>query len=194
MTLTITRLDPEGYRRLPWKNGGGTLIDIADAYRADAPRDWDSLLWKFGRTAIVAPGPFSHLPGITRMQMVVKGEGLILEAADAEFDERRAFTPVRFAGELAIVTRLETGPVDVVNLMANAAAFAIDLVALTQPGTRGLAAGSHVIYAPAGDSFIEIDGAAFPLRDDHALRFDPTSSAQLSLISGLVVVGSIFAV
>lgn len=192
MTLTITELDPNGYRRLPWKNGGGTLIDIADAYRVDAPRDWDSLLWKFGRTAIVAPGPFSHLPGITRMQMVVKGRGLILEAADQEFDERRSFTPVRFSGELAIVTRLEAGPVEVVNLMANAAALAIDLVALTGQGARSLAAGTHVIYAPAGDSVIEIDGSVYRLRDDHALRLDSVSPAQLSLASGTIVVGSIF--
>ena len=192
MAMAVTRLDPDGYRRLPWKNGGGTLIDIADAYRADAPRDWSSLLWKFGRTAIVEPGPFSHLPGLTRMQMVVKGRGLILVSADQEFDERQPFTPVRFPGELAIVTRLEAGPVEVVNLMANTA-FAIDLVALTEPGVRTLAAGTHVVYAAAGDSLVGIDGATHPLHDDHALRLDSTSPAQLSLVSGTIVVGSIFA-
>lgn len=192
MTLTLTRLNPDGYRRLPWKNGGGTLIDIADAYRTDAPRAWDSLLWKFGRTAITEPGPFSHLPGLARMQMVIRGEGLILASEDQEFDERRAFTPVRFSGELAIVTRLEAGPVEVVNLMASTA-FAIDLVALTEPSGLTLAAGAHVIYAAAGESLVEIDGAAYPLRDDHALQLDSTSPAQLSLVSGLIVVGSILA-
>ena len=95
--VAVTKLNPDGYGRSPWKNGGGIFIDIADAYRDDAPvRDWDSLLWRFGRTAILTPAPFSYLPDIARMQMVVKGHGLSLKAADQEFDERQPFVPVRF--------------------------------------------------------------------------------------------------
>jgi uncharacterized protein len=191
--MTVTRLDPAGYGRSPWKNGGGVFIDIAQAYRDDAlSRDWDSLLWRFGRTAIITPGPFSDLPGLERLQMVMQGEGLTLRAADRAFDERRAFTSVRFPGELAVVTELDAGPVEVVNLMATRSAADIDLVAMTQPGERALAAGIHLIYAASGDARIELDGHAHPLAGDNSLRLDLTSAARLSLVAGLVVIGSIF--
>jgi uncharacterized protein len=45
----ITPLDPAGYRRTPWKNGGGVTVDIAE--HEDA--------WRFGRTPITTAGPFS---------------------------------------------------------------------------------------------------------------------------------------
>ncbi len=117
--MTTTLLTADNYTRSPWKNGGGVFTDIADAYRADAPEtDWDSLLWRFASTPIVAPGPFSYMPGIDRLQMVIAGRGLVLKSPTQEFDEREPFTTVRFTGELDIVTELEAGPVEVVNLMA----------------------------------------------------------------------------
>ena len=46
----ITLLDPAGYRRTPWKNGGGVTVDIAE--HKDA--------WRFGRTPI--PVVYSGVP------------------------------------------------------------------------------------------------------------------------------------
>jgi uncharacterized protein len=125
--MKTTLLKSEDYTRSPWKNGGGIFTDIADAHRADAPvKDWDSLLWRFASTPIVATGPFSHMPGIDRLQMVVGGRGLVLKSPTQEFDEREPFTTVRFTGELEIVTRLEEGPVEVVNLMGRRGAVALN--------------------------------------------------------------------
>ncbi|MBV6325790.1 HutD family protein, partial [Duganella sp. HSC-15S17] len=139
-------LTSEHYTRSPWKNGGGIFTDIADAHREGSPaRDWDSLLWRFASTPIVAPGPFSHMPGIDRLQMVVGGRGLVLKSPTQDFDEREPFTTVRFTGEMEIVTALEAGPVEVVNLMARRGAAEIELAALTQPGERPLPAGTHLV-------------------------------------------------
>ena len=107
--MKTTLLKSEDYTRSPWKNGGGIFTDIADAHRADAPaKDWDSLLWRFASTPIVAPGPFSYMPGIDRLQMVVGGRGLVLKSPTQDFDEREPFTTVRFTGEMEIVTALDT--------------------------------------------------------------------------------------
>lgn len=58
--MKTTLLKFEDYIRSPWKNGGGIFTDIADAHRPGAAvKDWDSLLWRFASTPIVAPGPFS---------------------------------------------------------------------------------------------------------------------------------------
>lgn len=74
--MKTTLLKSEDYTRSPWKNGGGVFTDIADAHRPGAVvKDWDSLLWRFAATPIVAPGPFSHMPGITACRWWSAGAG-----------------------------------------------------------------------------------------------------------------------
>ncbi|UPJ60192.1 HutD family protein [Bradyrhizobium sp. 192] len=190
--MKTTLLRPEDYTRSPWKNGGGIFTDIADAHRADAAvKDWSSLLWRFASTPIVAPGPFSHMPGIDRLQMVVGGRGLVLKAPGQEFDEREPFTTVRFTGELEIVTELEAGPVEVVNLMARRGAVEIELEALKEPGDRPLPAGTHLVYAPHGDCRIRLDGEDFSIPGNGTLRIELPEASKLVLVSGMVVLGSI---
>src|SRR4051812_12309770 len=190
--MKTTLLKSEDYTRAPWKNGGGVFTDIADAHRTDAPvKDWDSLIWRFASTPIVAPGPFSYMPGIDRLQMVIGGRGLVLKARGQEFDEREPFTTVRFTGELDIVTELEAGPVEVVNLMARRGAAEIDLVALREPGERQLPGGVHLIYAARGDCSIRLDGEPLAIPDGGTLKVELTAAATLALVTGLAVLGSI---
>jgi environmental stress-induced protein Ves len=190
--MKTTMLKSEDYTRSPWKNGGGIFTDIADAHRAgSAVKDWDSLLWRFAATPIVAPGPFSHMPGIDRLQMVVGGRGLVLKAPGQEFDEREPFTTVRFTGEHAIVTELEAGPVEVVNLMARRGAVEIELLALREPGEQRLSAGSHLVYAARGDCSIRLDGADFAISHENTLKVELIGASTLALVSGLAVLGSI---
>ena len=190
--MKTTLLKSEDYTRSPWKNGGGIFTDIADAHRADAGvKDWDSLLWRFAVTPIVAPGPFSYMQGIDRLQMVVGGRGLVLKSPGQEFDERVPFTTVRFTGELDIVTELEAGPVEVVNLMARRGAVEIDLLALKEPDDRRLSAGTHLLYAACGDCSVRLDGENFAVTDGSTLKAELTEVSKLSLVSGLAVLGSI---
>ncbi len=190
--MKTTLLKSEDYTRSPWKNGGGIFTDIADAHRPGAPtKDWDSLLWRFASTPIVAPGPFSYMPGIDRLQMVVGGRGLVLRAPTQEFDEREPFTTVRFTGELEIVTELEAGPVEVVNLMARRGAAEIELLALREPGDRRLAAGTHLVYAARGNCSIRFGGADHTIPDGGTLKVELTEASTLALVSGLAVLASI---
>ncbi|MCK1424481.1 HutD family protein [Bradyrhizobium sp. 180] len=190
--MKTTLLKPEHYTRSPWKNGGGVFTDIVDAHRGDAPvKDWDSLLWRFASTPIVTPGPFSYMPGIDRLQMVVGGRGLVLKSPAQEFDEREPFTTVRFAGELEIVTKLEAGPVEVVNLMARRGAVEIELEALGPPGDRSLFAGTHLVYAVRGDCSVRLGGEGFAIPDGGTLKVELTEPSSLALASGLAVLGSI---
>jgi environmental stress-induced protein Ves len=190
--MKTTLLKSEDYTRSPWKNGGGIFTDIADAHRADAAvKDWDSLLWRFAATPIVAPGAFSYMQGIDRLQMVVGGRGLVLKSPGQEFDEREPFTTVRFTGELEIVTELEAGPVEVVNLMARRGAVKIELEALREPGDRQLSAGTHLLYAARGDCSIRLGGADFAISHENTLKVELTGASTLALVSGLAVLGSI---
>ena len=185
ISARITSLEPSGYRRSPWKNGGGVTIDIAEANRAGhAPGDWAGLLWRFGRTAIVAPGPFSDLAGCDRAQVVVRGEGLVLELPEGEIDVRKAWAPVRFRGEDKITSRLESGPVEVVNLIADRASLEIDLAVLSPGSERHCVPGTHILYAADGMTSIAIGGESHRLAPEHALRLDASEATRISQVAG----------
>jgi len=188
----ITRLDPTGYRHTPWKNGGGVTIDIAEAYREGvAPGAWEGMIWRFGRTAITGPGPFSDLSRYDRVQVVIAGQGLVLVAPDHEIDVRLPFVPVRFAGETPIVSRLEAGAVEVVNLIGDRSIVAIDMRVLEAGQALPLAAGTHIAYCPVGVAALDCWGMRYDLAQDHALRIEVGDEATIGGASGRLLVAGI---
>ena len=180
----IKRLDPAHYRCTPWKNGGGITVDIAD--KGD--------VWRFGRTPITAPGPFSDYTGFDRVQVLVAGRGLVLETPDGEIDVRSPFRPVRFAGETPIKSRLEAGPVEVVNLIGARAAVRIALVVLKRDVLQAVAPGTHIAYAADGAAALEIDGNGHRLAPDRALHIEVSSPTMIACTSGVLLLGSIICV
>jgi hypothetical protein len=190
--VRIAALDPAAYRRSPWKNGGGVTIDIADAYRPGAqPGDWDGVLWRLGRTEIPIGAPFSDLSGYDRVQVVVTGRGLVLETASGEIDLREPLRPVRFPGEPPITSRLEAGPVEVVNLIGARSETRLDLRVVASGVALTLSPGTHVVYASSGP--VTLDGGAGrqALRDQHALRIDLADTIAVRGAGGVALVASI---
>ncbi len=185
----MTRLDPRIYRRTPWKNGGGVTIDIADAHRPGAtPGSWSGMLWRLGRTQIVTPGPFSDLSGYDRILTVIGGSGLVLEIeGGAALDVRVPFRPVRFRGEDRITSRLEAGPVAVLNLIADRT-HDIDVAILSGEDTRSLDAEIGIVCA-LGGSAVAVDGVEYALVEDEALRVD--GGGTMTLRSGRVALATI---
>ena len=177
----ITLLDPASYQRTLWKNGGGTTVDIAFSGES----------WRFGRTPIVQPGPFSDYTGYDRVQALVAGSGLVLETPQGEIDVRQPFRPVRFAGETPIVSRLEAGPVEVVNLIGARAEVSIDMVVLDEGHTLNLQPGIHIAYNPRGEAMVAVQGDERTLGADYALRLELTGPLRLTGIKGCLLVASI---
>src|SRR5215471_19925732 len=167
----IRQLDPTQYRRTPWKNGGGVTIDIAE----------QDDVWRFGRTPIATPGPFSDYTGFDRMQVLVEGRGLVLETPDGEIDVRVPFKPVRFAGETPITSRLEAGPVEVVNLIGKRSAVAIDLVVLSAGRSVRLGKGTHLAYAANGAAKVN----SHDIPADHCLRIEAAGPTMLAGTGGM---------
>ena len=183
--LRIEPLDPSDYRHTPWKNGGGVTVDIVLA------TDKDAEVWRFGRTPIVQPGPFSDYSGFDRVQVLVAGSGLVLKTPDGEIDVRQPFRPVRFAGETPIVSRLEAGPVEVVNLIGNRAKVRIDIRVLDEDRSLRLGPGTHIVYNPLGESTLDVGGKSHVLACDHGLRLETTAVTVLAGQAGCLLVASI---
>ncbi len=191
--VRLAPIEPSAFRHTPWKNGGGVTIDVAEALLPGfAPGSWEGMVWRFGRTAIVTPGPFSDLSGFDRQQVLVSGQGLVLETAAGEIDVRQPFRPVRFAGETVIVSRLEAGPVEVVNLLGNRSLVSIDLSCLAAGATNTCPAGIHIIYAAVMPCDLTINGKACAIAGGHALRIDAGEGFTIASRLGNAIVASIF--
>lgn len=192
MTTRLTPLPPESFRSKPWKNGGGITLDIADATAPGAdPSGWEGMVWRLGRTAIVQPGPFSDLTGYERLQAVIVGSGLVLEGSSGEIDLRRPFTPVRYDGGLPLVSRLENGPVEVVNLIVDRALCSADLV-VPMPGEAvPLAPAIHILYAPGEAVTARCGGEEIAVPGGHALRIDTEGEIALTVEGGRALLATI---
>jgi hypothetical protein len=178
--MRLTPLSPAHYRRFPWKNGGGVTIDIAEAREpGSAPGAWEGLIWRLGRTTIAAPGPFSDLSGFDRQQVVVAGSGLWLVGPARAIDLSAPFRPVAYPGEERLVSRLDEGPVEVVNLIAARGRVKAELT-VAQAGERlTLNSPLLILYAPAGAVRLGRDAAVRTLAHDHALRIEEAQGALL---------------
>ena len=189
----IELLDPSSYRHVPWKNGGGVTIDIAGAFRTEAePGSWSGTIWRLGRTRIERAGPFSDLAGFDRILAVIDGRGLRLRPKQAPaLDVRDPMRPVRFPGDWAVDSELEAGPVGVLNLIADRARVAIDLVFARSPAALAVEADTVVIYAPDGPAGIVLDGEIVRLASDGAVRIEGRSSLAIEVVSGYVAVATI---
>jgi uncharacterized protein len=193
--IRITTLDPAGYRHMPWKNGGGVTIDIAVSMLPGfAPGGWEGIVWRFSRTAIVTPGPFSDLSGFDRQLMLVSGQGLMLETPVGEIDVRQPFMPVRFAGETSIVSRLEAGPVEVVNLIGDRSRVSIDLSCLSGGATDSYPAGVRIIYAATSSCELSINGKPCEIVAGHAMRIDAGERFTVASRLGTATVAGIIPV
>jgi len=179
--VTITLLAPAQYRRVPWKNGGGVSTDIAtdDATGGE--------VWRFGRTPIPVPGPFSDYTGYDRVQVLIGGRGLVLDGPAGEIDLRAPFKIVRYRGEVPLVSRLEAGPVEVVNLIGLRARVKVDMQVLEAGKSLRLGKGLHFAYAPTEAAKVD----AHDIPADHCLRIDAAGPTMLACGSGRLLVASI---
>ena len=187
------RLDPASYRRVLWKNGRGITVDITGVFPMESEAaSWSGMTWRLGRTRIERPGPFSDLSGIDRILAVIEGRGLRLKPTGAPaIDVREPMRPVRFPGEWVINSELQAGPVGVLNLMADRARADIDLTFMAGAGSMSVHADTVVIYAPVGSAEVVLNGEAFSLPADGALRIDGMSSMLVDVRSGDVAVATI---
>ncbi|MCO4053866.1 MAG: HutD family protein [Bosea sp.] len=189
--MHVTFPDPASYRRSPWKNGGGVTIDIAEERLQAGAEGWTGVIWRLGRTAIPSPAAFSDFAGYDRLQVVVSGSGLVLDTAQGEVDLRQPFKPARYPGEAPIQSRLESGPVEVVNLIADRRRALIDLIVVEAGETASLDAETILILAASGPAIVTLEGADHRLAPDAAIRIDAPAGASATCREGRVLVASI---
>ncbi len=101
---------------------------------------------------------------------------------------------VRFAGETPIKSRLEAGPVEVVNLIGARAAVRIDLKVVGAGDSLTVGAGTHIVYACDEAAALEIDGKEHRLAADHALHIAASGPTMIACRGGVFLLGSVICV
>ncbi len=111
---------------MPWANGGGTTYQVAIA-PADAALD--DFSWRISLADITTSGPFSSLPGIDRLLVVIDGAGMDL-TVDGETTTITRLAPISFAGESVTTCELTAGPTRDLNVMTRRGACLASLAVL----------------------------------------------------------------
>ena len=117
----------------PWKNGGGTAVDIATEPPLAALADFD---WRVNVATIARAGPFSDFPGVDRHIRLLDGGPVTLRIGD-----RAAVTVepdgdgIAFPGDVPTHAELAGPPCRAFNVLTRRGAFTAAVEHRTVEGT-----------------------------------------------------------
>jgi uncharacterized protein len=109
---------------MPWKNGGGTTMEIMCV-----PPDAENFDWRISVADVVEAGPFSRFPGYERHTVVIEGEGMDLISQNGSKTRLNHMIPIIFSGDDDVRGELPFGPVKDFNLIVRRGYGAVKLAA-----------------------------------------------------------------
>lgn len=202
--LTIARIGPERWRRIPWKNGGGMTNEIARGHLdagpdGDAPPGAksdalgaDGWTWRVSIAEVARSGPFSEFPGVDRQIAVIAGVGMELAFADGRVERLEPDLPFAFDGGDRVEGRLRAGPLRDFNVMAVRGRVYATLEILHGPSAQPRPVkleGVGLIHVLAGSCTLQVarPGAAceaHQLGTDETLQLNGRGEVSITLPPG----------
>lgn len=118
--MPMQRFSRAQLRPTPWKNRGGSTREIASWPPGAGLEAFD---WRVSIATIAAGGPFSVFAGVDRTIMLLEGDGVRLQAAEAGLDHRldTPLLPFAFSGDIALDCALLGGASNDFNVMSRRA-------------------------------------------------------------------------
>jgi environmental stress-induced protein Ves len=175
--MNLRVLNPDRYRRMPWKNGRGETVEIA-IFPPDA--DLETFEWRISSASVASDGPFSSFSGIDRTLCVLSGKGILLSVGTGKPQAIGPDTaPFSFPADAAAVARLIDGPIIDLNVMTRRAVWrhtvcrrklmpgdvlnleVAQTIVFCQSGAMTVKGGTGLVLAPPGATLI-IEGDADP--------------------------------
>ncbi|WP_094781123.1 HutD/Ves family protein [Paraburkholderia ribeironis] len=120
-----------------WRNGKGVTRTLA-AHGTD---------WRVSIAAVERDGPYSTFEGMTRLSVILGGNGVVLRAGDLT-TRLTPFTVAEYDGAMAWDASLTDGPVTALNVMCRRHIYRPTVRILTGPVT--VPAGASAIVLAAG--------------------------------------------
>lgn len=178
----LTPLPRSGFTAMPWANGLGTTHEIAvdpTPGPSGAP-----FRWRLSMADLSGPGPFSVLPGVDRVLVLLAGGGVVLHVDGQPPAPLGRHDAIAFPGDVPTRLEMPPGTGRDLNLMwdRGRASGAVDVLG---PGAR-LALDAPLAFAVAlgGPAAVLVDGEPAVLGGEDALRID--AGRELAVESGAV--------
>jgi hypothetical protein len=167
--MTAPRLiPPTAYRRVPWKNGLGSTLELA----TDAAAPGGAWTWRLSVADVPARAAFSHFPGIDRHLACLDGAGLELTHVGQTIAIPREGTAFSFAGEDSIEGAPLGEGVRDINLMLDRACWRGAMQVVRHPrDARPLRGDVVLVHATPGGGDVRVtsDGENTLLSAGHTL-------------------------
>ena len=177
-----SRLTPREGRRMPWKNGGGTTLELA-VEPPEATLD-TGFAWRLSSAEVAVSGPFSPFPGIERTLLLLAGDGFRLDfGGHGTVVLDQPLEPVRFSGDWPAGATLLGGPCVDFNLMADPARCRTRLEVQRLENSRRLALDTATILVFAARGVVSVPALDLHLGQGHLLRVDG-GAGDLALVPG----------
>lgn len=174
-----TFLAHECLRAAPWKNGGGSTMEIAIFPPEAGLMAFD---WRISLATITADGPFSSFPGIDRSLMLVDGDSVQLTLDGARKVVLNAAQPMLwFPGEAAVHAQVKGATTDF-NVMTRRDRCRHQLEKITAPARLVRRSGMTLLFV-AGDGAVLARGGEqqFALARHDALLLDADDAQEWRL-------------
>ncbi|WP_040260117.1 HutD/Ves family protein [Pseudomonas massiliensis] len=166
----MRHLKAADYLRTPWKNGGGSTLEVC----RDQGTGLDGFGWRLSIADIAEGGPFSTFAGYERVITVLEGAGMVLEVDTVSSGPLRAYQPFAFSGASQVTCSLIDGPVRDFNLIYAPERYQAQLRWLNPAAFENLAesASTRVLFAAEADVQVETNGNTLILARHDCLLLD----------------------
>jgi len=173
MTATVIRY--EDHEEVPWNNGLGVTREVANSYRPGG-----TLIWRISLATIDKDGAFSNFAGCKRIQILLTGEGFVLDFAEhGSARVEKPFNPVTFDGGWSTAARNVTGPNQVLNVVTARpeADGRVEVLDVDQSGLELAKGGTlRLFHVLSGALKAEIDDNTVMVQQGQTLRMDDDAS------------------
>ena len=174
-----TFLAHECLRAAPWKNGGGSTMEIAISPHDASLAEFD---WRISLATITADGPFSSFPGIDRSLMLVEGDSVQLTFDGARKVVLNAAQPMLwFPGEAVVQAQVKGATTDF-NVMTRRDRCRHQLEKITAPGRLVRRSAVTLLFVVGqGPVLARGGGQQFALARHDALLLDADDAQEWQL-------------
>ncbi len=174
----VTHLPSSDYQAMPWRNGAGTTHQIAiDDTLGDSQAPF---LWRLSMADLAGDGPFSEIPDVDRILVLIEGDGVELTIAEAAPEPLGEHAAIAFAGDVPTSLTMASQAGRNLNLMWDRTR-ATGIVDILQVGDT-LHIEEHIAFAIAlgTSATIEVDGDEHVLGEQDTLQIDDGGAISIS--------------
>jgi environmental stress-induced protein Ves len=182
MTPSVKQISNAEYKKMDWKNGGGTTHEIA-IWPPHSSISKSDFLWRLSSAKVLADGPFSLFEEHDRSLTLIDGQKLQLDRESGASQTLLPGEVFQFSGKERISCQLPAGPVTDLNLIYNRRSIqsTFDLLSIgVKPRSFQLDGQKTLLYAIEGQLCVTLypGETSFKLNAGDTLLIDSSPRPQ----------------